>query len=235
VAEWKSRYRADLTLAAFRTSLTFTSNPVATASWLRFAELQAQQIRTKPYNAAAFRAALAKLRALTRRKDPQQFVPELRRICADCGVALVIARAPEGCRASGATRFLTPAKAMTVMSFRYRSDDHFWFTFFHEAAHLLLHNKKALFLEDGSEVTSEEEQEANDFASTALIPTADKAELARLPLSAKAIMRFALKTGVSAGVVVGQLQHSGRLTHNRLNSLKRRWTWNDATAALPSK
>ena len=235
IADWKSKYRRDLATAAFRTSLTFTSNPVATASWLRWAKLQAQQIATQPFDAATFKTALVKLRALTRRKDPEQFVPELRRICAACGVALIIARAPEGCRASGATRFLTPTKAMIVMSFRYRSDDHFWFTFFHEAAHLLLHGKKALFLEDGSEVTSEEENEANDLASAILLPPAAKAELERLPLSAKAIMRFALQTGVSAGVVVGQLQHSGRLAHNRLNSLKRRWAWSGAAAALPTK
>jgi hypothetical protein len=35
---------------------------------------------------------------------------------------------------------ISPNKAMVILSFRYLSDDHFWFTFFHEIAHLLLHN-----------------------------------------------------------------------------------------------
>jgi HTH-type transcriptional regulator/antitoxin HigA len=228
LAEWKSKYRTDLAAAAFRKSLTFTSNPVATAAWLRWANLQASAIECNAWSPGAFQSALQKMRALTRRKQPEQFVPELRRLCADSGVALVIARAPEGCRASGATRFVLPSKAMIVMSFRYRSDDHFWFTFFHEAAHLLLHGNKALFLEDGSEVTSDEENEANEFASALLIPPSSKREFEQLGTSAKGIIRFAMKEGVSPGVVVGQLQHQGRLAHNRLNRLKRRYVWSDS-------
>ena len=217
LSEWKSRYRTDLAAAAFRTSLTFTSNPVSTAAWLRWADLQASEIVCSPWDADLFRSALKKIRSLTRRKHPDQFLPELVRICAECGVAVVIARAPEGCRASGATRFISPSKAMIVMSFRYRSDDHFWFTFLHEAAHLLLHGKKALFLEDGSDVTAEAENEANEFASMLLIPPSSKIEFERLGASVKNILRFAMKEGISPGVVVGQLQHHDRLPHNRLN------------------
>lgn len=227
VAEWKAKYRTDLATAAFRTSMTFTSNPVATAAWLRQAERQAEGIECKNWNADQFKAALTKIRTLTRRKIPKEFVSELTKICAECGVALVITRAPEGCRASGATRFLTPNRAMIVMSFRYRSDDHFWFTFFHEAGHLLLHSKKALFLEDGSEVTSEEEDEANKFASNVLIPASLGGEFQMVAPTTKSILRFAVRAGISAGIIVGQLQHGGRLAPNRLNSLKRRWIWSD--------
>ncbi len=41
------------------------------------------------------------------------------------------------------------------------TDDQFWFTFFHEAGHLLMHSHKAVFLEDGSDVSLKEEHEAN--------------------------------------------------------------------------
>jgi HTH-type transcriptional regulator/antitoxin HigA len=231
VSAWKAKYRTDLAAAAFRTSLTFTSNPVATAAWLRQAEIQATAIECRPWNPQLFRTALAKIRALTRRKLPVQFLPELTTLCGACGVALVITRAPEGCRASGATRFLTPNKALIVMSFRYRSDDQFWFTFFHEAGHLLLHSEKALFLEDGSEVTSDEEAEANEFASSVLIPTNLGTEFQNLAPSAKAILRFSVRAGISPGVIVGQMQHGGRLAPNRLNSLKRRWAWTETPTA----
>jgi len=223
VGQWNGKYRSDLAAAAFRRSLTFTSSPVATAAWLRWAHLQASVIECRPWSAEGFRSALQMMKGLTRRKLPEQFLPELRRLCAECGVAPVIAPAPEGCRASGATRFITPSKAMIVMSFRYRSDDHFWFTFFHEAAHLLLHGDKALFLEDGSDVTEEEENEANEFSSSLLIPPGSKGAFDRLRASAKDIIRFAMKEGVSPGIVVGQLQHRGRLAHNRLNRLQRRY------------
>ena len=52
---------------------------------------------------------------------------------------------------------------------RYKKDDFFWFTFFHEAAHLLLHSKKETFVDDGTD-NDVIENEANDFATDFLIP-----------------------------------------------------------------
>ena len=68
-----------------------------------------------------------------------RFLPKLQALCAEAGVALVFVRAPRGCRVSGASRLVTPEKAMILVSFRFRSDDQFWFTVFHEIGHLILH------------------------------------------------------------------------------------------------
>src|SRR5439155_7434606 len=94
-----------------------------------------------------FREELQGIRALTRVEDPRQFVPELVKRCAACGVAVVVLRAPKGCRASGAARFLTPARPMILLSGRHLTDDHFWFTFYHEAGHLVLHGHKFVFVD----------------------------------------------------------------------------------------
>lgn len=48
---------------------------------------------------------------------------------------------------SGATEWLSVDKALIIMSLRYKSNDHFWFTFFHESGHILLHNKKEVFID----------------------------------------------------------------------------------------
>jgi Zn-dependent peptidase ImmA (M78 family) len=165
------------------------------------------------------------MRTLSRLKDPQQFLPHLQVLCASCGVALVVVRAPKGCRASGATRFLSTEKALIALSFRHRTDDHFWFTFFHEAAHLILHAKDALFLEDGSDVTETEEAEANEFAARVLVPKEYIVELASLRPNLKSIVAFARRLGVAPGIVVGQLQHIRRIRRDQLNSLKRRYAW----------
>ena len=114
---------------------------------------------------------------------------------------------------------------MILLSFRYLSDDQFWFTFFHEAGHLLLHGDRCIFLEGDDTLTTEEEAEANAFAANILIPPEYQAEMLRLPLDGRAVMRFARKVGVSPGIVVGQLQHHGRFRRNQLNNLKRRYTW----------
>ena len=115
---------------------------------------------------------------------------------------------------------------MILLSFRYLSDDQFWFTFFHEAGHLLLHNNKALFLEDGSDVTRDEENEANVFAENILVPPAMRSELATMPLTKQDIMRAAVRLGVARGIVVGQLQHMKRIKPSQFNYLKRRYNWN---------
>lgn len=223
---WRSVYGVSSEMAAFRTSRTFDSRPGAVAAWMRKGELAAQDIRCKAWNRDQFLAALSRIRSLTRQKDPQRFVQALTETCAECGVAVVILRAPSGCRASGATRFLSPSKALLLLSFRYLSDDHFWFTFFHEAAHLILHGEEALFIEADEMLDSSQEDEANSFAEEVLIPAAFRSELARLSLTSREVIRFAVRVGVAPGIVVGQLQHNGRLAHNRLNDLKRRFRWN---------
>ena len=225
VVEWRNRYSNVLSAVAFRTSPTMESEPGAVLAWLRYGEMKSEEANCKPWDARGFERELITIRRLTRKKDPRVFIPELRKLCAEHGVALVIARAPAGCRASGATRFVNPQKAMLLLSFRYLSDDQFWFTFFHEAGHLLLHSHTALFLEDGSDVTMKEEHEANLFAQNILIPPKSRLELSELSPAQRDIMKFSIKIGVSRGIVVGQLQHMKRVQPGHLNWLKHRFKW----------
>src|SRR6202041_81041 len=97
-----------------------------------------------------------------------RFLHDLKESCAASGVAVAIVRAPNGCRASGAARVLSQEKALIQLSFRYLSDDQFWFTFFHEAGHLLLHGDRGFFVEGINTPTTREEQEANEFAARTL-------------------------------------------------------------------
>lgn len=227
VTEWRTKYAQFLSLVSFRTSPTYKSEPGSVIAWLRHGEIASQRIASRPWNAASFERSLITARRLTRKKEPAAFIPELKKLCAENGVALVIARGPSGCRASGATRFLDSKKAMILLSFRHLADDHFWFTFFHEAGHLLLHGEKALFLEDGSEASLKEEHEANLFAQNILIPPETRAEFLSLKPTKEGIMKFAVKIGISRGIVVGQLQHQGRLQPSQLNFLKRRYLAED--------
>lgn len=227
VASWHDTYSNVLATTAFRTSSSFDSKSGAVAAWLRRGEIESTLIECKNWDAVRFSNALEDIRALTRKREPSIFIPAVKELCAECGVAVVIARAPAGCSASGATLFLSPQKALLLLSFRYLSDDHFWFSFFHEAGHLLLHGKDGLFLEGIEQCSNKEEQEANDFAASALIPRKFQSELAKLPLDGREVIRFARKVGVSPGIVVGQLQHLGIINSRQLNNLKTRFSWAD--------
>lgn len=225
IQTWREKYTDVLTGRAFKTSPAINSRPAAVAAWLRQAEIKAERIVCQSWDAALFRRKLSEMRSLTRQRRPYIFLPEATRLCAESGVALVILRAPQGCRASGATWFLSAAKAVIVLSFRYLSDDHFWFTLFHEAGHLLLHEHTALFLEGVDRICTVEEEEANAFAAATLIPPSAEQEFVQLPLDGRKVMRFARKIGIAPGIVVGQLQHRGLITQRQLNSLKTRFQW----------
>ena len=236
IAEWRQRYGSLQEVASFRSSTTFDSRHESVAAWLRQGELQAQAIECGPWHSERFHASLDRLRRLTRLKNPAHFIPTLQDTCAENGVAVVVVRSPNGCRASGATRFVTNDRALLQLSFRYLTDDHFWFTFFHEAGHLILHGQKHFFasgladqscwiLEGADLPETDEEQEANHFAASTLIPPEFQPELLTVPLDTKAIIRLAGRVGVSPGIIVGQLQHYDKIKYDQLNRLKRRFAW----------
>jgi len=225
VQAWREKYANIEEMIALKTSPSFDSRSAAVATWLRQGEIEADAIQCKPWDANKFEKSLASIRSLSRQKDPTKFIPKLQKRCADSGVAVAIVRAPNGCRAGGATEFLSQDKALVLLSFRYLTDDHFWFTFFHEAGHLLLHGKKQLFLEMSDVQSVAEEVEANDFAARTLVPPEYLDEMLNLPTDHRRVMKFAKKIGVSPGIIAGQLQHHGRISYNQLNRLKRRYTW----------
>lgn len=226
-SEWSTRYHSAMNSVAFRKSSSFTENTLSTLAWLRQGERVATDMMCAPWKPSAFAEALSEIRPLMRQNSPGQFLPRLRAICAEAGVAVVVAKAPEGCRASGAARILPGDRAIIQLSFRYLSDDHFWFTFFHEAGHLVLHGENHLFLENSSGIMESEEIEANRFSERMLIPDKFADELSSVKPFRRDVIRFAFRAGTSPGIVVGQMQHRELLAKNRLNFLKRRYNWKE--------
>lgn len=228
INQWHEKYNDLLRIAAFRTSSSFDSQPESIVTWLRQGEVVSESISCNPWDAELFRESLLQARHYSRIQDPKIFIPEIQKLFAKCGVALAVVRTPSRCRASGATYFISPEKALLLLSFRYLSDDHFWFSLFHEAGHLLLHGNKSLFLEAADKSANKEESEANEFAAQILIPPEFQSELRSLDASNwRQIIRFAKRIEISPGIVVGQLQHLGNIRHNQLNKLKARFKWID--------
>lgn len=155
---------------------------------------------------------------------PDHFGPKLKQRCADAGVALVLIGELPGTRLSGAARWLNPYKAIIQLSLRHKSNDHFWFSFFHEAAHILKHAKKQLYLDDINSGNTELEEEANLFARNLLIPVKAYREFSKaVTYSANSIQRFAEQVGIAPGIVVGRLQHDKKIPFNYFNELKRKF------------
>lgn len=227
IADWRRKYHGELALASFRKSPSFATHLAPTAAWFRRCEVLAQQQDLAEWCPNKFSEKLVEIRGLVRLKSPEQFYPLLRAACASAGVAVVVEEAPQGCAASGATRFLSNGKPVIMLSLRHRTDDHFWFTFFHEAAHLLLHRDTINldYTVDAEDSVDDAEREANDFSERILIPEDVEPEFFNINYNTlrtgKDILRFARKARLSPGVVVGQLQFRRNLSWRRLNSYKR--------------
>lgn len=206
---------------AYRTSKAFTSDPGAVAAWLRLGELQAAEINCAPFDKIKLMAALDDFRALTCEPDPAKWWPGLVERCASVGVAVVGASEIKGARINGAARWLAPDKALVQLSLRYHWNDIFWFTFFHEIGHLLIHSKKDAFINDQGK-HSGVEQEADGFAAQILIPRRFEADLAGI-VTLQQVRDFAERIGIAPGVVVGRLQYDRRWPFNKGNDLKQRF------------
>jgi len=220
---WELRYIKPI--AAFRVSSKCEIEPGAVVAWLRQGERKADSLDTQKFDNTIFKETLRDLRSLTRERDPKIFVPNLVGRCAKSGVAVAIEPAPRGCPLSGATRWLTQDKALLMLSLRYKSNDQFWFSFFHEAAHLLLHGKKLLFLETEGTLNDHQEAEADAFARDLLIPPHEARLLKSLGRSSISIVNFASRIGVDPGIVVGRMQKEGFIPWTHLHGLKVRYKW----------
>ena len=217
---WKKHY---LELSpAYRKSECFQAQPGATAAWLRIGDLQAQKVQAEPYSAEKFRKALADIRKFTT-ESPATFEPKLKELCRKAGAILVFVKEIRGCPVSGATRWLTPTRPLIQMTLRHKTNDHFWFTFFHEAGHILNDSKKEIYIEDQHH-DAQREQQANRFAADLLIPPNETTSLRCLTSKAD-VVRFAKRVGIAPGVVVGRLQKDGFIPYSHMNDLRVHFKW----------
>lgn len=215
---WTARYGA--LNVAYRYSPTLRSTDTALATWLRLGEVDALARPCADYDEATFRQATHAVRGLTT-EPVDEALAAVRALCRDAGVALVLVPPLPKTALSGAAWWLSPRKAVIQLSGRHRTDDHLWFTFFHEAAHLLLHSKKGVFVDEADRGSGDIEVEADAWAANALVPRSRwRRFVATAPRSEAAVRRFAEHEGIAPGIVVGMLQHGGHLPWSHLNGLK---------------
>ncbi len=209
--------------AVYRSHRAFTPDEYALTAWLQAGRLSCERRRLNEFDEARFRDALASVRAWTR-LDPDEGLRRASEALAAAGVALAIVPELPRCRVSGATMWVGAQRAVLQLSLRYRTDDHLWFTFFHEAAHLLLHPRKGVFLEVGGDAVGEvREVEADRWARDYLIaPSEWQAFVEQGDFGLDAIGGLAERLSIAPGLVVGRLQHEGRIGFAARNHLKRK-------------
>lgn len=199
---------ADVEAVAFRRPISAKVNPYCLAAWLRCGEIEARKLTLKPFDSNRLAASLKDFRSLTI-KEPKVFVPEIQNKCAECGVAVVFVPHFKNTYVNGATRWLDHQTALAQLSLRYKWEDIFWFTFFHEFGHILRHGKKEQFIDMAKSTDGEKERDADNFAQEALISKESYARFEKEnDFSFASIERFAQQEGISPAVVAGRLSHN---------------------------
>lgn len=210
----------------YRISKTKSYSVPAVTAWLRKGAIDAQSIETKPFDAKRLKELATDIRALTT-ENPDSFHPHLVEKLADAGIAFTVTPNLKNAPVNGASRWLSSSKALIQLSIRYRYNDIFWFSLFHELAHVLYHSKKEINI-DMSNLAHEDEDErlADEFAANTLIPEKEYEEfIKRRSFEYLPVKSFAKSMGVHPGIVVGRLQHDDHIDPSNLNGLRDRFCW----------
>lgn len=205
--QWQKVYAGKLPELSFRRSETVAEKTAGLSIWLRIGELVVEKAEVAEFDPIRFAEVLHEAREMTR-LCPGEFIPELEKRCADAGVVYTLVKEFPGLGVSGVMRWHR-GRPVIQQTLRFKTNDHFWFTFLHEGRHVLQKRKKAIFLE-GKAVASEDrerEDDANRFARDLLIPAARWQEFRKMfpqPVS-REIKDFATGIGVHPGIVAGRL------------------------------
>ncbi|MBF0454013.1 MAG: HigA family addiction module antidote protein [Magnetococcales bacterium] len=222
--QWVDVWEWTNSQSAYRQTKRFETRAEAVSAWLRRGEIEARKMPCAPFDKEQFQQALEKIRSLTT-QTPDVFQPKLIELCALAGVAVVFVPELPKTGISGATRWLGD-KAVIQLSLRYKKNDYLWFTFFHEAGHIIKHGRKEIFIE-GNGLDGDKEEEADKFARDWLIPPANLRAFQRKwdGRSLDPVVDFAREIGIAPGIVVGRLQHDKLLpvTHGHKLKITLRW------------
>ena len=205
---WEDYYFKQQLKVAFRISLAHTKEPYAISAWLRKGELQAAELKANEYSEKKFKEVLRELKSIMA-NHPIGFFNQLQNICLEAGVKVVHVPCINKAPISGSTRWLNDTP-MIQLTGRYNRNDSFWFTFFHEAGHILLHGKKEIFLENlnYTDRDLEKEQQADEFAIKWTLTEDEEAKIiAAAPFSEEDIRNFAKKFTTHPAIIFGRLQH----------------------------
>lgn len=209
---WEKLYmESELKVAAY-TSLKHTHEPHAISAWLRQGELQAKKVEAPDFDSKKLKGNIPAMRKLMV-EQPVNFFEQLQQLCFEAGVLLLFTPKLPKVPLSGSTRWINE-NPLIQLTARYGQNDRFWFTFFHELGHIILHGKKYISLEnvDFAAADPDKEQEAHEFAVKHTFSKEQEEKLLRehpSSITAEAIVGYAKEFNTHPAMIIGRLQHLG--------------------------
>lgn len=203
-------------IACRRLAVTEKSD-LALMAWAQEAKLQARGREISPINMKGLISSLPEVRKMTVLK-PVQFCPRITKMLSDQGIALIFLPHLKGSFLQGAT-FFDGNKIVVGLTARGKDADRFWFSLFHELAHIVLGH-----IGQAGGTSDQDESDADQWAGDALISPGDFEGFRRGgDYSGESVCRFAGEQGIAPGIVVGRMQREGMIKYSMLNELKEQY------------
>lgn len=206
----------DVPIACRRLSHTKKSD-ISLLVMAQEARRESREIQTNRINARALLGKLGKIREMTVQR-PEKFCSNMKKELALCGISLVFLPHLSGSGLHGIS-FLDRDKVVLGITARGRDADKFWFSLFHELAHIVLGH-----ISRSCVISESEELEADKWARDILIPTEQFNAFAdKRVFSHESISCFAKAMNIDAGIVVGCLQRESYIPYSAFNDMKTKY------------
>lgn len=163
---WEDFYLNQKLRVAFSITLAETCDPYALSAWLRRGEIQAGEIAVEAkYSAKHLRDILNSISEIKQSRDANREAV-LTSLLGKAGVKLIFTETLSTAPVKGCARYIYGIPCIQLAT-NFENDADFWNTLFHEIAHILMHGKKEIFLENVNygDKDPEKEKEAENFAT----------------------------------------------------------------------
>jgi len=145
------------------------------------------------------------------------FRMELKDLCSTIGIKVIYTPALPRTSINGVSRWIDNSPVIQLSN-RWKRYDIFWFTFFHELGHILMHSPRFVSLEnvEYDDRDQEKEEEANQFAAECVFSKREYARFKREgSLNRGSIVSFAEYIGTHPSCILGRLAHDGVVSPRR--------------------
>lgn len=214
--------------AAYRAQLSSNVrvDPFVLFAWQRLCEKETERIHLE--------TSLNKQLLLDRLQTIKQLmfdgindgIQSLQHLLAECGIAFQVVQNFRGAPVQGFIKETADHRLILCLTIRGQRADRFWFTLFHEIAHILSDDYAARFV-DFDSIQNETEIKADAFASNTLIDPEQYRQFLRTSncTTWSAIETFAANIQVQPFIVLGRLQKDGVLEWSDYSDKVKYYKW----------